>query len=114
MGIGDWINAAFLVVIGVLLGLAANGLAGLVLDGAWLFALMLLVICGGAVLLFFLFDGLLDRLFARVFPGGVRPAAVSYPAARKPLALLASLPGGLVLGVFLAQSGLAPTILGLF
>jgi hypothetical protein len=110
----DWLNAAFLVAIGLFLGLAAHGLAGLASDGAWLVAAGLVVGGGGLFILLLWFDGLLDRAFARFFPGGVRPVSLPSRTGRKPLALLAGLPCGLVLGVVLAEMGLSVAILGLF
>jgi hypothetical protein len=109
----DWMSAAFNVGIGLFLGLALNGLLGLVADGFWVVALAMAVIGGGAALAVLAFDQLLTRATDRIFPGGIQPAANPKPRGRRPMARLMSLPAGLVLGMGLAQLGLTQTILGL-
>jgi hypothetical protein len=113
MDAGDWINAAFLIAIGLLMGLVVDGLWGLVEGGAWRLAVVTALVGGAAVLLLFWFDGLVGRLLGQLFPGGVRPAPARSPRPRKPVALLVSLPAGLVLGIALARMGYTSAILGL-
>ena len=107
MQLGDWLNAAVNLVIGIFLGIAIDGLALLLADGLWLLALFILISVGGLLL----FNGLLDMVFERLFPSGIRPAPNSQTQTPKPLLRRLSLPVGLVLGVILARLGLASTIL---
>ncbi|MFN4131065.1 MAG: hypothetical protein ACK4GC_14815 [Paracoccaceae bacterium] len=114
MTASDWLNSGFNLAAGLFLGLAVNGLAGLVADGTWQLALIIGVVGAVSVLLLFAFDGLVGGLIERIFPSGVRPARSAQEKDRKPLARLLSLPAGIALGVVLARLGLSKTILGLF
>lgn len=108
MGVGDWINAAINVVIGVLLGSVVYGLVQLVASGSWLMALITVILAGGL----FLLIALSDKLFDRLFPIGIRPAKTPQTQRPKPLLRALSLPSGFLLGVVLAVLGLDRTILG--
>jgi len=94
----DWINAAFNVLIGVLLGFVIHGLVQLVASGFWLMALILLLLGGGL----FLFMVLFDKLFDRLFTIWIRPASSPQQQRTKPLLRVLSLPLGFVFGVVLA------------
>ena len=110
MEIGDWFHAAINLLIGVLLGSVAYGLAQLVASGAWLMAVILVVFGAGL----FAFMLLFDKLSELVFPiGAIRPAKDPKPRPPKPLLRVLSLPAGFVLGVALAVLGLDQAILGL-
>ena len=63
MGVGDWMDAAINVVIGVFLGSVIYGLAQLVASGSWLMAMILILLGGGLFLIMVLSDKLPDRLF---------------------------------------------------
>lgn len=109
MGVGDWINATTNVVIGVLIGFVIYGLVQLVTSGSWLMAMILIFLGGGL----FLLEGLIDKLFDRLFPIGIRPARNPRPQSPKPLVRVLSLPVGFMLGVVLAGLDLDGTIIGL-
>jgi hypothetical protein len=109
----DWLSAGFNVVIGLFLGLAVNGLLELIVDGFWLFALIVAVLGAGAAWVLLAFEGVMDRLFERIFPSGIRPSQSPRPERRKPIARLMSMPAGILLGVILAQMGLTQAILGM-
>ena len=98
MQVGDWLNAAINGVIGVLLGSVVYELVQLVASGAWLMAVILVLLGGGL----FLFMVLHDKLFDRLFPIGIRPARNPQPESPKPLLRVFSLPLGCILGVGLA------------
>jgi hypothetical protein len=105
---GNWFNAAANAVIGCLLGMAADGLAQLVVAGWWPVALLIAMIFPAVLL----FDRLLDGIFERVFPGGIRPARTPKAKAHAPLVRVLSLPAGFALGLILTRLGLAEQILG--
>ena len=109
MQIGDWINAGFLLVIGVYLGFAVDGLLQLATTSFWPMVIILLLMFVGI----FLFELLVDKLFNRIFPIGVRSANKSEAKRPKPLTILLSLPAGVTLGIVLARLGLADAIPGL-
>ena len=108
MQIGDWFTAAINLVIGVLLGSAADGLVQLATTAFWPLAVVIPLVFAGVLLFSWVLDLLTDRLFAI----GVRPARKPKEEGRTPLLRLLSLPVGLVLGVALARLGLDDTILG--
>jgi hypothetical protein len=108
MQVGDWANAAINLVIGVLLGSAADGLVQLATTAFWPLAVVIPLLFAGV----FLFSWVLDMLTDRLFTIGVRPARTPKEEGRTPLLRLLSLPVGLVLGVALARLGLDETILG--
>ena len=108
MQVGDWANAAINLVIGVLLGSAADGLVQLATTAFWPLAVVIPLLFAGV----FLFSWVLDMLTDRLFSIGVRPARTPKEEGRTPLLRLLSLPVGLVLGVALARLGLDETILG--
>lgn len=110
---GDWLNAAVNVLIGLFLGVALNGLLQLFADGAWAVALVIAVMAFGAAVFLIFFDGLVGKLFERVFPSGVRPSHSPKAEDRKPIARLLSLPLGIFLGAILAGLGLTNAILGM-
>jgi len=107
MGLGDWINAAINVVIGVLLGSVMHGLVQLVASGSWLMAMIVLFLAVGL----FLLVVLSDKLFDCLFPIGIRPARTPQTQRPKPLLRVLSLPSGLIFGVVLAVLGLDRMIL---
>jgi hypothetical protein len=109
MQLGDWINAAISLVIGVLLGSAADGLVQTATTAFWPVAVITPLLFAGAFLVMWVSDKLLDRLF----PIGVRPATKPQTSGRAPLPRLLSLPVGVVLGLVLARLGLDDTILGM-
>jgi hypothetical protein len=98
---GDWASAAVNLVIGVLLGVAINGLARLMFSGAWLAVINLLVLFAALSLIVWLHDRLGDWLF----PSGIRPARNPRRVREKPLFRRLSLPAGLLLGLVLAGLG---------
>ena len=108
MQVGDWANAAINLVIGVLLGSAADGLVQLATTAFWPLAVVIPLLFAGV----FLFSWVLDMLTDRLFTIGVRPARTPKEEGPTPLLRLLSLPVGLVLGVALARLGLDETILG--
>lgn len=109
MGWGDWIQTAVNGVIGVFLGIAVYGLLSLVMSGAWWLALILLVLF--AVL--FLILLLTDKLFDRLMPVRIHRVKTRGPAPRKPLAVVLSMPAGLIIGILLAMLGLSESVLNL-
>jgi len=107
MQMGDWVNAAINVVIGVLLGSAADGLIQLATTSFWPLAVVIPLLFAGV----FLFSWALDLLTDRLFTIGVRPAPKPKEKGRTPLPRLLSLPAGLILGIALARLGLDNKIL---
>jgi hypothetical protein len=106
MELGDWLQAAINVVVGVFLGIAAFALTELVVSGAWLMALLLVVLGVG----YFVFVQLADKLFDWIFPSGIRTVG-KRKNQPKPLLRTLSLPAGLLLGVALAGVGLDTVII---
>lgn len=109
MQVNDWVNAAVNVVIGVLLGIAIVRLGQLITTAFWPVVVLIPILIGG----FLLFDGLIDRLFDKVFPSGIRAARKSPARRRAPLPRLLSLPVGIVLGVALDWLGFGDRLLGI-
>ena len=109
MKLGDWFNTAINVLIGLLLGSVGYGLAQLVADGAWLAALIIVILGAGL----FGFMLLSDKLFDLFLPSAIRPAKNPEPQPPKPLLRVLSLPIGFVFGVVLAILDLDRTILAL-
>ena len=107
MQFGDWINAAALLAVGVFLGLAIEGLVQLIGSPFLPQALLTVLLFAGVFLLYLALDALVER----VFNTGVKPARLARKKERKPLALLLSLPAGLVIGVIGAQFGLRGLLL---
>jgi len=99
--IGHWSMALVNIVIGVLLGVAINGLARLMLSGAWVAVFTLLALFAALFLIVWLHD----RLGETLFPSGIRPARKPKRVRKTPLFRRLSLPVGLVLGVLLAALG---------
>lgn len=99
---GHWASSAVNFVIGVLLGVAINGLVRLMFTGAW--AAIINIVVLSAALFFIVF--LHDRLGRKLFPTGIRPAREPKGVSKKPLFRRLSLPTGLVLGVVVASLGL--------
>jgi len=106
MQVGDWFNAAINLVIGVLLGSAANGFVQLATTAFWPLAVVIPLLFA----VVFLFSRVLDVLTERLFTIGVRPARKPKEEGRIPLPRLLSLPAGLVLGVALARLGQERTL----
>lgn len=107
MQMGDWFNGAAILAVGFFLGLAINAIVPLIGTPFWPVALLIPILFGGI----FLFDAVLDGLFARIFLRGVQPARQQQAKERKPLALLLSLPVGILTGVIGAQFGLGELLL---
>lgn len=99
---GHLASSAVNVVIGVLLGVAINGLVQLMFTGAWAAVFNIAVL--SAVLFFIVF--LHDRLGKKLFPSGIQPARGSEGERKTPLVRRLSLPAGVVLGVFFTSLGL--------
>jgi hypothetical protein len=106
MELGDWLQAAVNVVLGILVGIVVFKLTQLVVSGAWLMALILVVLGGGYVL----FVQLADKLFDWIFPSGIRTVGKREDQP-KPLLRAQSLPAGLLLGIALAGLGLDTVLL---
>ena len=108
MHLGDWFNSAGLCIVGLYLGLAVHGLSQLVGTVFFWPVLFFIMIMWGAI---YLFDNVITQVFDRIFPNGIKAAKNPTAKERKPLALLLSLPFGIVLGVILAGLGLRDTLL---
>ncbi len=102
MRIGDWLNGAAFLAIGVFLGLAADGMAGLAGTAFWPMIIIIPVLFGGVFLFLLFFDRVVDRIFS----SGIKPASRPRTKDRKPLVLLLSLPTGIAIGMIGAQLGL--------
>lgn len=104
---GHYAYAAASVVIGVLLGVAINGVVQLIFTGAWVavFNIALLSAALGLIVL------LHDRLGELIFPSGIRPVNNPKKPRKPPLVRHLGLPAGLVLGVVLAGLGFDDLIL---
>jgi len=108
MTVGDWVNSAAMLAMGVLLGLVVHNLSKLVGTAYfWPMLILIPVLFGGVILL----DRVVDGLFERIFPSGVKAAPKPQGKARRPLALLLSLPTGFTIGVIGAQFGLSALVL---
>src|SRR6056297_570274 len=107
--VGHWASAAVRFVIGLLLGVAVNGLVQLMVAGAWVAVVNLLVLA--AVL--FLIVRAHERLGDLLFPSGIRPAR-NAKKKQKPFVRRVALPAGLVGGVGVASLGLDGWLLGWF
>jgi len=105
----NWFDAAIKLVIGVLLGSAADGLVQLATTAFWPLAVVIPLLFAGV----FLFSWMLDLLTDRLFTVGVRPARKPKEEGCTPLPQLLSLPVGIILGVALARLGLDNTVLGM-
>lgn len=105
---GQWASFAVNVVIGVLLGVAINGLVQLMFTGAWVAVFNLLMLAAALFLIVFLHKRLGDKLF----PSGIRPARKPEKVRKTPLMRGLGLPAGLVVGVVLASLGLDDWLLG--
>jgi hypothetical protein len=105
----DWINAVFLLAVGLFLGLAVDAMSQLSALAFWSVALMSVALFGGMVV----FSEALDRVIDAIFPSGIRPPRSPKPQGPRPLPLLLSLPAGVVLGMILGSLGLGATIRGL-
>ncbi len=108
MTLGDWLNSAVNLIIGLLLGMATFGLAKLLNAGLWLSALLVILPFLALVAFVQLMDGLLERLF----PTGVRPANAPAAQEPKPMTRRLSLPAGFGLGVIAGALGFSEPILG--
>lgn len=108
MQVGDWFNAAINIVIGLFLGVAADGLVQLATTDFWPMTVIILFLFAGV----FLFERVVDKSIDTLFPSGIRPARKPQVKERTPLPRLLSLPAGVVLGIVLARTGLDTMILG--
>jgi fatty-acid desaturase len=108
MQAGNWASTAVNVVIGVLLGIAIHGVAGLLLRGAW-FYVVILVVLSAALFLIVRLHGFIGE---KLFPSGIRPARNPQAKRKRPLTRRLSFPAGLVLGIVLAAFGLDDPLIG--
>ncbi len=107
MQIGDWLNGAAILAVGLFLGMAVGELINLEGAAFWLTIVYVFIPFGFVFLFIFFLDDLMDRsLFS-----GIKPASSNGTEKRKPLALLFSLPTGFVIGVIGAQFGLSEVLL---
>ena len=106
MTLWDWFNAGALALVGLFVGMALGGLIELVAMGAWLLALILLVLGAVMALIVFASEWLSDRLFGI----GIKPARNPTP---KPRLRRLSLPAGIMVGLILHAMGLSGPILEL-
>jgi small-conductance mechanosensitive channel len=104
----DWILAAMKFVIGMLLGVALNGLIQLVASGAWVAVLNLVVL----FVALFLIVKLHEWVGEKLFPSGIRPARSSKKGRKNSPVRRLSLPVGLALGVVFAELGLREWLSG--
>ncbi|WP_019953967.1 hypothetical protein [Yoonia vestfoldensis] len=107
MAPGDWLNAAAFLAIGVFLGLALDMLLTLDWAAFWLTAISMAILFWGLIAA----SSVIDSLFERLFPSGVKPARNAPAKQRGPLAVLASLPAGILIGLTGAQFGLGGLLL---
>lgn len=109
MELWDWINTGFLLLIGLLLGIALDYIGQLVAMGFWVIAVILLLL----FLAVFLFELLMDKIVNRIFTIAVRQVNEPSERKKKPLMVILSFPSGVLLGVLLARVGLSIAILDL-
>jgi hypothetical protein len=107
MRTGDRVNGAVILVVGLFLGLAIDGMIRLVGTGFWPVAVIILILFRGV----FLFELAIEGLFNRIVPSGIKPASQPKAKERKPLVLLLSLPAGIAIGMILSRLGLSETLL---
>ncbi|MEM6636115.1 MAG: hypothetical protein AAF667_09510 [Pseudomonadota bacterium] len=105
MDLWEWGNSAANLVIGILLGWAADGLIGLTTTPFWPMAILIPLLFLGVVL----FDRGFSALIDRFIMGGVKP---SLTPRRKPLLRRLSLPVGLAIGFALSRLGIDLPFLG--
>ena len=103
----DWVIGASSVAVGLFLGLAVGEWVKMEGIARWL-TIIYIFIPFGFVFLFIFF---LDEVTDRVFFTGVKSSAAKREKRRKPLALLLTLPVGLVIGAIGAQFGLSELLL---
>jgi hypothetical protein len=103
----DWIVAAALLAVGVYLGLALAGLIGLEGVAFWNTVIYVLISFGFVFLFIYYMGDISDR----VLNGTKTPASVKRWRRRKPVALLLSLPVGVVIGVVGSRFGLSDLLL---
>lgn len=97
----DGMLAAMNVVIGVLLGVALNGVIRLVASGAWIAVSNLAVLFVALFMTVRLHEWLGDKLF----PSGIRPARTPADGRKTSLVRRLGLAAGLALGVSFAEFG---------
>lgn len=102
----DWINWIAILAVGVFLGLAINGLVDLAAVGAWGSIMVILGLCAGGLVLYFLIERVINFISIGRFSA---PQQLQKP--RKPLALFFALPIGIIIGVIGAQFGLGDLLL---
>lgn len=107
MSVFDWLNAAALLAVGLFLGLAIEKLLQLHGFAFWVTGIGTFLMFGAVILL----DWLIEWLFERVFPSGINPSKKQKAIGRRPLALLLSLPFGIIIGILGAQLGLSDFLL---
>lgn len=104
---GDWINAALILAVGLFLGLALSNMIRLASTPSWPLVILIPALFGAVLL----FDRMIGGLFEKIFPSGLRSASISKGKKRKPLALLGSLPMGIIIGLIGAEFGLDDLLL---
>jgi len=107
MNLLDWIVAAALLAAGLYLGLALAGLIGLEGAAFWHTVTYVLIPFGFLFILIFYMGEISDR----ALNGTKKPASVKRWQRRKPVALLISLPVGVVIGVVGSRFGLGDLLL---
>ena len=105
----DWINSVAFLGIGLFLGIALEALLRLVFSGAWALAIGVVLPFLG----FLLFYIVLNKLYDKIFPSGIRPARNAKTKGGTPLIRLFSFPAGLMIGVVVASLGFGTAILAL-
>jgi hypothetical protein len=104
----DWMLAAMTFAIGVLLGVALDGLIQLVASGAWIAVSKLAVF----FVALFLIARTQEWLGEKLFPSGIRPARTPGRDRKTSRVRRLSLPAGLALGVIFAELGLKDVLSG--
>lgn len=102
MRVGDWFNGLAILGVGVLIGVIIDMLFQLSGAAFWISAIGAPLIFGGVLFLGTIIDKLIDKLF----PSGFNKPRTSKAKERKPLAIILSLPVGIVIGIIGAQFGL--------
>ena len=107
MHIGDWLNGAAILAVGLFLGLAIGEWINLEGAAFWLTIVYVFIPFGFVFLFIFFLDDLMDRSFF----SSIKPPSSKKTEERKPLALLLSLPTGFMIGAIGAQFGLTEILL---
>ena len=123
----DWIDAAFKVVIGMLLGSIADWLIELATSELWPVAVFVLIIILGILLfefvidklsilfspILYFFDSILKAIIDLTTHGSEQTVNIPEKKGRMPLVVFLSFPIGLIIGVILSRLGLDNAIIEL-